>query len=442
MTPSPTPSGARGSEAVSTADLAAAFAGLAWGAAPPGPWGVALFLLGGALAARSLTGHLANDALRGVLCGWCWHLVGARWVVAPLADYGVDTPEAAWAGLVLVQGALVGIPWAVASLAVPRLPPAAALGLAWAGTVEALAAVQWLPVSPADLTALPPLLGPAAWGGLSLQAGVAVGIAGTLPHRAGFVGLAAWAALHLTIPTGGDPLPLTLVQPGTAPLDGRAGSSAQARADALRALVPAGRLALLPESAWPLPEVVPDLPGPLILGGWSYAGQALFAVERGAVVDTFRKQRATPLTEVPAAPTGAPRRLDLVGLRFGPLICYEDLVPAALREALVHDPDLLLLPANDGWTDGGRGTGWHLQHARFVAAAAGRYAARPTMTGTTALLDPAGVIVDAAPPGPVALTVTAHRRHPAFTGAAASPWLAIAALLSLLAARRSAAPPT
>jgi hypothetical protein len=438
LTPPPGPPRAVGY----SSDLAAALAGLAWGAAPPGPWGVALFLLGGALAARSLTGHLVSDALRGVLCGWCWHLVGARWVVAPLADYGVDGPEQAWASLTLVQGALVGIPWAVASLAVPRLPPTAALGLAWAGTVEALAVAQWLPVSPADLTALPPLLGPAAWGGLSLQAGVAVAVAGALPSRAGVLGLAAWAALHLTIPTGGEAVALTLIQPGTAPLDGRAGSTAPARADALRALVPAGRLALLPESAWPLPEAAPDLPGPVVLGGWSDAGQRLYAIIDGAVVDTFLKQRVTPLTEVPAAPTAAPRRLDLAGLRLGPLICYEDLVPAALREALVHDPDVLYLPANDGWTDGGRGTGWHLQHARLVAAAAGRFAARPTMTGTTALLDPAGAVVDAAPPGPVALAVTARRRHPAWTGAGASPWVAAAALLALAAAaRRGVSPP-
>jgi apolipoprotein N-acyltransferase len=89
-----------------------------------------------------------------------------------------------------------------------------------------------------------------------------------------------------------------------------------------------------------------------------------------------------------------------------------------------------------------RGTGWHLQHARFVAAAAGRFAARPTMTGTTALLDPAGAVVDVAPPGPVALAVTARRRHPAWTGASVSPWVAAAALLALTAAaRRGASPP-
>lgn len=446
--------------------LAAALAGLAWGAATPSLPGVALVWLGAAAGARAVTGQ--GDAGRGALLGLLWGWGFAGWVPGPWAEAG---GEAGWAirpALALLQAAAGAAVWSVAGAAQARgVGPGLALTLTWAAAAEPLAAALPLPILPANAPGASPITAwPAAVGGLTALCAVPVA-AGALPPRAAAATLTAWITVGLALqaaPRGPATTPVALALPDVDPLDAARASTADARAARLRALVrqPAA-LVVTPETAWPLDPgraggavaaafhaAWPGDAPPTVLGvhDRDAATNTLLVVAEGARPDRFDKQHRVPLHERAVAGWGAaafeagqgPRTLSVAGLRLAPFLCYEDLFPSAWRDALRHDPDLLLAATNDAWTGDGPGSAWHLAATRVAALSTGRWALRPANGGHSAVLDALGRTVwSAAPRGAGrAAVVPVAPRHPALTGAGTSPWLALAALVLL--ARRPPAP--
>ncbi|MBW2465194.1 MAG: apolipoprotein N-acyltransferase, partial [Deltaproteobacteria bacterium] len=77
--------------------------------------------------------------------------------------------------------------------------------------------------------------------------------------------------------------------------------------------------------------------------------------------------------------------------RISALICYEDIMPGFVREAVNHaDPHLLVNITNDAWF-GETSEPWqHLALAKFRSVEHHRYLVRSTNSGVSAIIDPVG----------------------------------------------------
>jgi len=141
---------------------------------------------------------------------------------------------------------------------------------------------------------------------------------------------------------------------------------------------------------------------------------------RGAVSDLYDKHHLVPFGEyMPAASFFA--RFDILGLaaradagysagpgpalvdlgQLGqalPLICYEAVFPQDVNGAPSR-PDLLLQITNDAWFGTYAGPQQHLAQARLRAIEQGVPMIRVANTGISAVIDPAGRIIDALPLG-------------------------------------------
>ncbi len=79
--------------------------------------------------------------------------------------------------------------------------------------------------------------------------------------------------------------------------------------------------------------------------------------------------------------------------RYGPAICYEVVFPQIPRAQVVHGATVLVTITNDAWYDGTSAPRQHLNQARLRAVETDRYLLRAGTTGISALVDPAGQIV-------------------------------------------------
>lgn len=84
------------------------------------------------------------------------------------------------------------------------------------------------------------------------------------------------------------------------------------------------------------------------------------------------------------------------GLTIGNAICYEIIYPDLVAER-ARSADLLLTVSNDTWFGASIGPLQHLQMARLRALENGRYLARATSNGVTAIIDPQGSVTAQAP---------------------------------------------
>ncbi|MCC5860356.1 MAG: apolipoprotein N-acyltransferase [Gammaproteobacteria bacterium] len=102
-----------------------------------------------------------------------------------------------------------------------------------------------------------------------------------------------------------------------------------------------------------------------------------------------------PYTDISAGSEGQPP-LRLAGQVFGPSICYEALFGAS---QLVFQPEATLLVnvSNDAWFGDSIAPHQHLQIARLRSLETGRWMLRATNTGISALIDPAGQVVQRSP---------------------------------------------
>jgi len=88
-------------------------------------------------------------------------------------------------------------------------------------------------------------------------------------------------------------------------------------------------------------------------------------------------------------------------VRLGVSICHEIIHPSLIAQAVRDGAELLINIANDGWLDAGYEFAGrqHLAMAVFRAVETRRYLVRAATTGTSAVIDPYGRVVDSLPPG-------------------------------------------
>ncbi|MBI3178640.1 MAG: apolipoprotein N-acyltransferase [Deltaproteobacteria bacterium] len=91
------------------------------------------------------------------------------------------------------------------------------------------------------------------------------------------------------------------------------------------------------------------------------------------------------------------RPLVLDGVRYGMLICYEDVLPGFTREVMEHQPHVLVNITNDAWFGKTREPRIHLALSTFRAVEHRRFLVRATNTGISAFVDPTGSIVAETP---------------------------------------------
>lgn len=112
--------------------------------------------------------------------------------------------------------------------------------------------------------------------------------------------------------------------------------------------------------------------------------------------------------------------------RYGPAICYEVVYPQIGATQVRHGADVLVTITNDGWFDRTSAPRQHLDQARLRAIETDRWLLRAATTGISALVDPAGRVVDELEVGErgiVAGTPTARQSITAYVRF--GDWLAI-----------------
>jgi apolipoprotein N-acyltransferase len=388
-------------------------------------------------------------ALRGGCYGVGLFGTGASWVYVSIHDYGyTGVPLALFLTALFVIGlALIHalIFWLYRRLCGPRLA-----FLTFAGTwvlgewlrTWLFTGFPWLLMGTAHVDS--PLAGWAPVGGVYLLSLITV-LSGTLVveflHRRWWV-LAPLAVLWLA-PLGlpsqwtspiGEPVRLALLQGNLPQLikwtpEGQR-VAANTYSELTRDLPDDIDLIVWPEAALPMFE---DQAGPilsrvqsnlppdtaLLTGILQREKEGLYynsVIGVGNVEGEYRKVHLVPFGEylplepllrgtiaffdlpMPAMTPGANDQapIQAAGLRIGNAICYE-IIYADLVADRARDADLLLTVSNDTWFGASIGPLQHLQMARLRALENGRYVARATSNGVTAIIDPQGRITAMAP---------------------------------------------
>ncbi|MDX1582667.1 MAG: apolipoprotein N-acyltransferase [Thermoanaerobaculia bacterium] len=83
--------------------------------------------------------------------------------------------------------------------------------------------------------------------------------------------------------------------------------------------------------------------------------------------------------------------------RYGPAICYEVVFPQIVSEQVRNGADLLVTITNDSWFGESSAQRQHLDGARLGAIETRRWMVRAATTGISAIVDPAGRIVEIQP---------------------------------------------
>lgn len=203
----------------------------------------------------------------------------------------------------------------------------------------------------------------------------------------------------------------------------------------LRAFEGGAQVVIWPETAYPYdtPRTLKEWPWMknwldegkhLVMGGLTSepapAGRrlwnsALYLANGGQVVDVVDKVHLVPFGEyVPyrklfffarglAETIGAidpGERVKPLQTAFGPwgvLICYEDLFPDITRTLSEQNIELLLNLTNDAWYEKSSAAIQHVVYSQYRAIEARRFLLRATNTGVTAVIDPAGRVLDRLP---------------------------------------------
>jgi apolipoprotein N-acyltransferase len=367
---------------------------------------------------------------------------------------------------------------AVLAIAPPPLVALVAMPTIWVAT-EMLRAhlghgVPWVLLAHAQHARLWMLqvadLGGAAavsWVVALVSAGLALLIAGPARGRRGvvagvalvLVGVRAYGAWQLAVwrAPGGPPLAVALVQPAV-PEDWRVSlghvPDVLARLHALTREAATGHPALVvwPENAVSVaveanPRVVAALADVLdddarvLLGGTRTVAQAggaltlrnaaFLADPQGRVTGVYEKQRLTPYGEfVPwplrpftrardlYTPGDGPVLLGLGDHRLGTMICSEAIDADLVRRLVQEGADLLVNIAHDGWFGTAAARAQHLAAAALRAVENRRFLLRATSDGLSAIVDPRGAVVQAAPagiPAVLAATITTPRTSSFYT---------------------------
>ncbi len=175
------------------------------------------------------------------------------------------------------------------------------------------------------------------------------------------------------------------------------------------------------EAFEPVRALVRSLDVPLVFGGYDFQVQrtgtwrvynTLFWMDsRGRVRERYHKHNLLPLGEhipfaerfpvlldlIPNAGEFSPgpgaRVLEVEGVRYAPLICYELLFPRYVRRGVRLGAEVLLNLTNDYWFGSYGEPEQHLSLARVRAFETGRPIVRATNTGISAVIDADGSIL-------------------------------------------------
>jgi apolipoprotein N-acyltransferase len=160
-------------------------------------------------------------------------------------------------------------------------------------------------------------------------------------------------------------------------------------------------------------EIERVAPGPAAPSGLCFYNAAWLFSATGEAMGRYRKQHLVPFGEyVPLdktipwlqrlAPTGVsctsgrgPGVITITKgpgreLRLGPLICFEDTVPALSRAAVRAGAGLLVLMTNDAWFNGSIEPVQHLSQSVFRAVENGVPLVRAANSGVSCVVDPVG----------------------------------------------------
>lgn len=89
---------------------------------------------------------------------------------------------------------------------------------------------------------------------------------------------------------------------------------------------------------------------------------------------------------------------EINGIKYGSLICFEDIFPEHAREYALLSSDILINYTNDAWYGNTSAQHQHLVFSQFRALENRRYLARSTNTGLTAVINPRGEVISTIAP--------------------------------------------
>jgi apolipoprotein N-acyltransferase len=167
----------------------------------------------------------------------------------------------------------------------------------------------------------------------------------------------------------------------------------------------------------------------LVLGGPDYRGQgdttqfynSVFLLRGGRVAGHHDKTRLVPFAEYGPfgdalraetalyVPGDAPRALDARAGRIGAFLCAEALYPDLVRTLVRDGAALLANPSNDYWLGVPAAAEQQVAIAAFRAIETRRFVVRATPTGTSAVIDPHGRVVESSRFGAPDLLVASVR---------------------------------
>ncbi len=434
--------------------LLAVLSGLALALAMPGPGLAPLAVLAPALLLEALERGPGRwrPWLLGWLAGTIFWVVTTNWVVPVMDHYG-GLPRLAALGCLVGMGAYLGLLWAlalgIASLVPPgwriwllpaawvsitalqRFPP---YGFTW--TSAASAFVDW----PWPMASLP------VWGATGLDWCVAAlgcagwGLARTATRRsaagAGLFALAAVLAAVTAAPPprpAGEPLQVTVIQPGTTLEEKWDPSQSREIADRVWAMtaeaaVRGADLVLWPESAVPYRldgdpayreaveamaaqfEIEIVLNSVASLDGGGYTNSAFLVTPDGVSPTRYDKVHLVPfgefvprwarlaftdslVREVGAFSPGARPEVLPARAPLGVAICFEVVFPDLPAAQVRGGAELLTTLTNDGWYGFSWAPRQHFALVRLRAAETRRWFARAALTGISGFIDPTGRVV-------------------------------------------------
>ncbi|MGB5573409.1 MAG: apolipoprotein N-acyltransferase [Thermoanaerobaculia bacterium] len=161
------------------------------------------------------------------------------------------------------------------------------------------------------------------------------------------------------------------------------------------------------------PELVLGAPHREQVGEQRSFYNSVFLVRKGSIEGRYDKQKLIPLAESdPLARLGGvlnrpsytpglgPSILPTLRGKIGVMICSESTSPVVARELVRLGAEILANPSNDYWFGRREPAQLQLGVAGLRAIENRRYLARPTSTGLSAVIDPAGtVVVESSSPG-------------------------------------------
>jgi apolipoprotein N-acyltransferase len=100
---------------------------------------------------------------------------------------------------------------------------------------------------------------------------------------------------------------------------------------------------------------------------------------------------------------------------YGPAICYEIVYPEITRTQVRHGADVLVTITNDAWYDGTSAPRQHLNQARLRAVEDDRWLLRAGTTGISALVDPAGRVIEELPMGRTGIIIAKYAARKTMT---------------------------